>query len=104
MADRAGNEDELRIQVCYAEPARQVLHELILPVGATITDALMKSGIAERLPAAELEACKVGIYGKLKTRETVLRDRDRVEIYRPLQADPKDARRRRAEKKTRNKV
>lgn len=104
MADKAGNEGELRIQVCYAEPVRQVLHELTLPAGASIADAIVKSGIAEHLPAAELEACKVGIYGKLKTRETVLRDRDRVEIYRPLLADPKDARRRRAEKKTRNKT
>ncbi len=100
MTDNSG---VLRIQVCYAEPTHQILHELTMAAGATVADAIAVSGIAEQLQEASLAEHKVGIFGKLKTPETVLRDRDRVEIYRPLLADPKETRRRRAEKKTRTK-
>ena len=100
MADQ---ERLLRIQVCYAEPQRQVLRELGMRTGATIADAISCSGLEAYVPADELAACRVGIWGKLKAPETPLQDLDRVEIYRPLLADPKDARRRRADKKMRSK-
>jgi putative ubiquitin-RnfH superfamily antitoxin RatB of RatAB toxin-antitoxin module len=95
MADCA----ELRIQVCYAKPGVQLLHDMLVPAGATVHDAIRQSDVLQRAPEIDLAVCRIGIYGKLKSLDTVLRDRDRVEIYRPLIADPKESRRQRAEKK-----
>jgi uncharacterized protein len=67
--------------------------------GTTIGQAIEQSGVLEAFPDINLSTAPVGIYAKKKTLETVLRERDRVEIYRPLVADPKDSRRRRAAKK-----
>jgi putative ubiquitin-RnfH superfamily antitoxin RatB of RatAB toxin-antitoxin module len=67
--------------------------------GTTIGQAIEQSGVLQEFPEINLVTQPVGIYAKKKTLETVLRERDRVEIYRPLVADPKDSRRRRAEKK-----
>lgn len=89
----------IRVQVCYALLERQFLHEMQMPAGATMREAILQSGIAEHLGEGGIDHCKVGIHGKIKTLDTVLREHDRVEIYRPLQADPKEARRRRAVKK-----
>lgn len=91
----------IRVQVCFAKPDTCILEELNLAAGATVLDAIKKSGIATRAPEIDLTVCRVGIFGKLKSLDTVLRDRDRVEIYRPLLADPKDSRRKRAGKKIR---
>lgn len=91
--------DEIRIQVCYAAPGKQLLRELRLPAGTTLQAAIERSGLLAELPGIDLSNCRVGIYGKLKPSDTVLREHDRVEIYRPLIADPKEARRRRAVKK-----
>lgn len=92
--------DLLHIQVCYAEPAHQVLRDLQVPFGTTIREAILLSGIAAPLADGAGESHRVGIYGKLKTPDAALRDGDRIEIYRPLLIDPKDARRHRADKKT----
>lgn len=92
-------EGGISVEVCFAKPDRYALEKLIVPPGATLRDAVIQSGIIEQFPEIDLAVCRVGIYGKLKTLDTVLRDRDRVEIYRPLQADPKEARRKRAGKK-----
>ena len=70
--------------------------ELRLPTGATVSDALARSGLASRHPRIDLARAPVGIFGRRVERERILADGDRVEIYRPLIADPKDARRRRA--------
>ncbi len=67
--------------------------DLTLALGATVTDAIDASGLPERHPSADLERVPVGIWGRLCERDDVLRDRDRVELYRPLQVDPKEARR-----------
>jgi hypothetical protein len=80
------------IEVALARPERQTLRRILLPEGSTVADALAASGF-EGAPG------RVGIYGKVVPARTVLRDGDRVEIYRPLQADPKDLRRARAAKK-----
>jgi putative ubiquitin-RnfH superfamily antitoxin RatB of RatAB toxin-antitoxin module len=96
MEDKA---HALRIEVCYAHPEFQFLREVIMRAGATIAEAIHDSGIAVELNDVDLESCKVGIYGKIKAMETSLRDGDRIEIYRPLLADPKETRRRRAQKK-----
>lgn len=100
MADTAcPGRELLHIQVCYAEAERQYLYELQVPPGTTLADAVGRCAVNAHLQDGKLENHSVGIYGKLKAPDTVLRERDRVEIYRPLQADPKEARRRRAEKK-----
>jgi len=70
--------------------------ELRLPIGATVSEALARSGLAARHPRIDLARAPVGIFGRRVERERILADGDRIEIYRPLIADPKDARRRRA--------
>jgi putative ubiquitin-RnfH superfamily antitoxin RatB of RatAB toxin-antitoxin module len=97
--DRLEDAASVHVQVCYAEPEHQFLRELQVSAGTTVHEALVQSGVIDFLKHGNIEDCKVGIYGKIKTPDTVLRDRDRVEIYRPLKADPKEARRRRAGKK-----
>lgn len=89
----------MRVQVCYAKPDRVFLEDVDLPCGATLEQAIRASGVLEGAPDIDLAACKVGIFGKVKPLDTILRASDRVEIYRPLQADPKEARRRRVAKK-----
>ncbi|MFS0753977.1 RnfH family protein [Noviherbaspirillum sp. 1P10PC] len=89
---------EIRVQVCHPLPQAPQLLDLTLDEGSSLRDAVMASGL---LPDFDADPCPVGIFGKKKAPDTVLRDGDRVEIYRPLVADPKDARRRRAVKKDR---
>lgn len=96
MDNAANAGGSLRVQVCYARPAMQILRDLILAPGATLADAVKRSGVLEEAGGLDLADCRVGIFGKRKTLDTLLRDGDRVEIYRPLTADPKEARRRRA--------
>lgn len=88
------------VQVCYARPGQHLLRALELVSGATLRQALEQSGILGEAPEIDISTAKVGIHGKAKTLDTVLRAHDRVEVYRSLVADPKDARRRRAAKKT----
>ncbi len=88
---------EIVIDVVYALPGRQVMRRIALPEGSTLADAIRASGLAEEFP--EIDSGCVGIYGKPAAVDAILRDRDRVEIYRPLQADPKEVRRTRAAKK-----
>ena len=86
----------LRVEVVYAKPARQALLKIELPVGATVAEAIDASGIAARFPRDDLESAETGIWGRIVDRKAVLRDGDRVEIYRPLERDPREARRERA--------
>jgi putative ubiquitin-RnfH superfamily antitoxin RatB of RatAB toxin-antitoxin module len=88
--------EQLNIEVVYALPNEQVLFKVVVPQGATVIDAINLSGVLTLHPEIDLEINKLGIYGKLGKTDTLLRDRDRVEIYRPLLADPKEIRRRRA--------
>ncbi len=87
----------IHIQVCYARPDKQFLLEQLVEPGITIQQAIQGSGIIQQAPEIDLSVWRVGIYGKLKTLDTILREHDRIEIYRPLIADPKDSRRKRAE-------
>lgn len=88
----------VRVEVVYALPQRQELVSLTLPEGATVKDAIAASGLLEKYPDIEPDGRnKLGIYARLAKADTVLRDRDRVEIYRPLIADPKAVRRKRAD-------
>jgi len=87
-----------RVQVAYATPARQEVVEVTLPAGATIEDAIRRSGILARCPEIDLSRDRVGIYGEAARLQDPVQDGDRVEIYRPLLADPKEIRRARAGK------
>ena len=86
----------LNIEVCYALPEKQALVSVKLPQGATLLQALEASGLLEKHPEIDLKKNKFGVFAKLSKPDTVLRDRDRVEIYRPLIADPKEVRKQRA--------
>jgi putative ubiquitin-RnfH superfamily antitoxin RatB of RatAB toxin-antitoxin module len=89
----------LQVLVCYATPQREFIRPMTVEQGTTIGQAIEQSGVLAEFPEINLATQPVGIYAKKKALETVLRERDRIEIYRPLVADPKDSRRRRAAKK-----
>jgi len=89
--------DDIQVEVAYALPERQVILPLSVPPGTSVEDTIKRSGILERFPEIDLTQQKVGVFSKLTKLDAVLRDKDRVEIYRPLIADPKEVRRKRAE-------
>lgn len=91
------NSPNIRVEVIYALPEKQEIIPVTLAEGASVQDAIEKSGLLEKYPDIDLKKNKLGIFAKLSKPETVLRDRDRVEIYRPLIADPKAVRKQRAE-------
>lgn len=88
--------DTIQIEVAYARPERQEIVPLSLPAGSTLQQAVEASGLPARYPEIDVAKGKFGIYSKLARPDTLLRDRDRVEIYRPLIADPKEVRKQRA--------
>jgi len=89
--------DEIQVEVAYALPEQQVILPIKALAGITVEEAIKRSGILERFPEIQLAQSKVGVFSKLTKLDTVLRNKDRVEIYRPLIADPKEVRRKRAE-------
>lgn len=88
--------ETIHVEVVYARPDRQEVASLTLPAGSTAGQAIEASGLLARYPEIDLTRNKLGIYAKLAKADTALRDRDRVEIYRPLIADPKEVRKQRA--------
>ena len=88
--------DSINVEVVYALPERQDLVSIKLPAGATLQRAIEASGLLLKYPEIDLASGRFGIYSRISKPDSVLRDRDRVEIYRPLIADPKEVRRRRA--------
>ena len=86
------------IEVCYALPDMQFLIALEVPWGTTLIEAVERSGVKEKVSGLVLEDNNVGVFGKKRTLDFVLRSGDRVEVYRPLIADPKEVRRQRAKK------
>ena len=88
--------EQIRVEVVYALPYKQEILVLRLPAGSTVREAIDRSGILQKYPEIDPEKNKLGIFAKLTKPEAVLRDRDRVEIYRPLIADPKEVRKQRA--------
>ena len=94
--------DTAHIQLCYALPEQAVVIDLDIEFGYTLEQAIAKSGLLTQFPEIDLTQNKIGIYGKLKPLDTIARDGDRIEIYRPLRADPMESRRRRAQHKTRS--
>ena len=86
----------IEVEVVYALPHTQTAVTLTVPAGTTVEVAIARSGIATQHPEVDWDAVTVGIFGERVTVSTALNDHDRVEIYRPLVADPKRARRNRA--------
>ena len=91
-----GDQQSIRVEVVLATPERQELVTLELATGSTLADAITRSGLPEMFEDFELDPAKVGIFGHKASPDQVLRDGDRVELYRPLVADPKEVRRQRA--------
>ncbi len=89
--------DTINIEVAYALPDEQVILSLEVPNDCTVEDAIKRSGILEAYPQINLDTNKVGIFGKMCKLNGSLRDKDRIEIYRKLIADPKESRRQKAE-------
>ena len=90
----------IQVQVCYALVDKVYLQDVTMPAASAIQDAIQSSGVLQHYPEIELAAARVGIFGKLKALDSLLQHGDRVEIYRPLQAEPMESRRRRAAHKT----
>ena len=84
----------MRIEVAYSPRDRVVDHsELELPEGSTVADALGASGLLQRHPGIDLAVQRMGVWGRLCLADAALREGDRVELYRALEVDPKEARR-----------
>lgn len=89
--------ESLSIEIAYALPQRQELVHVQLPTGSTVQQAIEASGLMQKYAEIDLKKNKVGVFGKLTKLDAPLRNRDRVEIYRPLLADPKEVRKKRAD-------
>lgn len=97
----AGNPKLVRVEVVYARSGEQALVSLEVEEGTSAREAIERSGILQRYPEIRLAQGYIGIFGKVVGPNSVLRDGDRIEIYRPLIVDPKQARRTRAERRKR---
>jgi len=86
----------MRVEVVYARPERQALYTVEVAPGSTAADAVRASGLSEAFPEIDPAHGPLGVFGVQCAPDTVLRAGDRVEIYRPLQVHPREARRRRA--------
>ena len=84
----------MNVGICYAKAARQLWVNIELPDDATVLDAIERSGVLEKFPEINLDEQKVGIFGKLTKLDAKLTEGDRVEIYRPIIADPETVERR----------
>lgn len=89
-------DSQITVEVVFASPGEQVLEQLHVAPDATVGHVIEVSGVLERFPEIDLKTNKVGIFGKATTLSAGVKDGDRIEIYRPLIADPKEARKKRA--------
>lgn len=89
---------QIAVEVVYALPHKQLLLEVVVEEGASVEQTILASGIMKRFPEIDLAINKVGIWNRTCKLTDLPRNKDRIEIYRPLIADPKEVRRRRAEK------
>lgn len=88
--------ESMQIEVAYATPQEQIILTVQVPSSATVSEAVEASGICARYPEIDLASVKMGIFGKLAKGNAGLHPGDRIELYRPLIADPKEARKKRA--------
>jgi putative ubiquitin-RnfH superfamily antitoxin RatB of RatAB toxin-antitoxin module len=91
-------EQQISIEVAYAMPQKQALLEVVIEQGTTVEQAILASGMIKRFPQIDLSKDKVGIWNRTCKLSDCPKNGDRIEVYRPLIADPKEVRRRRAEK------
>ncbi len=89
---------QISVEVVYGLPNKQALLKVVIESGNTVEQAIKASGISRRFPEIDLAVNKVGIWNRTCKTSDIPKDGDRIEIYRPLIADPKEVRRRRAEK------
>ena len=96
LAPQPSGNDLIAVEVAYALPDRQLMLAVDVPPETTVEGAIQASGMLQRYPEIDLAQNKVGVFGKLCALDAGLRAGDRIEIYRPLIADPKEVRRKRA--------
>ncbi len=89
----------MRVEVAYATPQAQTVLHVEVPAGSTVEEVIRVCGVLDRFPDFDLAHVAVGIFSERVALDTTVQDGDRVELYRPLIADPKEARRRRARKR-----
>lgn len=98
------NAEHILVEVAYALPDEQLILAIDVSAGCTVEEAIKRSGILERYPQIDLSTDKVGIFGKMCKLDATLNNKDRIEIYRPLIADPKESRRQKAEQEKKGKA
>lgn len=89
----AGTEGEISVEVIYALPERREAVRLRLPTGASVRDAVLKSALDRSFPDLDLATAPIGVWGVAVADQRIALDGDRIEIYRPLAADPRERRR-----------
>ena len=92
-------DDSIEVSVAWALPARQTCIPVRIRAGSRLEEAIRASAIMTAHPEIDLSACRIGVWGKLRTPDHVVNQGDRIEIYRPLTADPNTARQHRVNKK-----
>ncbi|MGE0081029.1 MAG: RnfH family protein [Thiohalomonadaceae bacterium] len=90
------NASRFQVEVAYARPDQQLIVPVEVESGMTLRHAIERSGLLEKFPEIDLATAKVGVFGKLSKLDKELHPKDRVEIYRPLIADPKEVRKQRS--------
>jgi putative ubiquitin-RnfH superfamily antitoxin RatB of RatAB toxin-antitoxin module len=100
-AQRTGEDAALRVEIAYAEPQRAIVKALRLAPGSQVSEALRMASLDPDFAGVDLANAVVGIFGRLTRTDYTLQEGDRIEIYRPLTADPKAARRARAQESRR---
>lgn len=96
--DDSVNTGKVTIEVVYGVPHKQKILTLLVAEGASVEQAIIESGVMVLFPEIELSVNKVGVWNRVVKLSEEVNDLDRIEVYRPLIADPKDVRKRRAEK------
>ncbi|MDC0610477.1 RnfH family protein [Vibrio sp.] len=89
--------NSIQVEVVYALPHEQRVISLVVDESTTVEEIIQRSGILEMYPEIDLKKNKVGVFSRNVKLDTTVRDKDRIEIYRPLLADPKEIRRKRAD-------
>lgn len=89
--------EKIEVEVAYAAPQRQITKTVALPAGSNVEQAIRASGLLDEFPEIDLALQRVGVFGEFARLDESLHGGERVEIYRSLIADPKEARRRRAQ-------
>ncbi len=90
--DSSNTATAIEVEIVYALLSRQVLKKIQVPAGTTLEQAIHLSGIMKQFPEIDLGKNRIGVFGRLAERDALVKSRDRVEIYRPLLIDPKEAR------------